>query len=203
MKKSAFTMLELVFVIVVVGILSAMIIPRLDRDNRFEAATQVLNHIKYTQHLAMTEDVYNDAVANWFRQRWEIEFDAAGCYSVHSDTDMDLAVAENAESALDPQTRKRLWSPAGCAMPQAATDFEKMNLAGYFDVLDINSSAGCNGLAISFDTLGRPYDATNTINGVIKTNCDITLNFNSGNPETVRIHPETGYACILNGANCL
>jgi len=196
-------MLELVFVIVVAGILAAMIIPRLDRDNRFEAATQVLNHIKYTQHLAMTEDIYNDLQVNWFRQRWEIQFDANGCYSVHNDRDMDLAAAENAESAFDPQTRKRLWSPAGCAMPMAATDFEKMNLAGYFDVAGIATTAAC--AAISFDTLGRPYDSTNTINGVIKANCDITLNFNTGAPEIVRIHPETGYACILDatGANYL
>ena len=206
MKKLAFTMLELVFVIVVIGILAAMVIPRLDRDNRFEAATQVLNHIKYTQHLAMTEDVYDDGVANWFLQRWEIEFDGAGCYSVHSDRDMDALPAENLEAAFDPQTRKRLWAPAGCAMPQAATDFEKMNLAGYFDVIGIvTNGCGGGGSAISFDTLGRPYDDTNTINGVIRQNCQITLNFNTGAPEIIRIHPETGYSCILDaaGANCL
>ena len=203
-------MIELVFVIVVIGILSAMIIPRLDRDNRFEAATQVLNHIKYTQHLAMTEDVYNDGIANWFLQRWEIEFDAGGCYSVHSDRDRNAAAAENGEAALDPQTGKRLWAPAGCAVPQAITDYEKMNLAGSFDVTGIVNSGGCDGQAISFDTLGRPYGESNlplnnTINGVIKANCDIQLNFNTGAPEIVRIHPETGYACILDaaGANCL
>lgn len=197
-------MIELVFIIVVIGIISAMIIPRLDRDNRFEAATQVLNHVKYTQHLAMTQDVYNDQTANWFRARWEIEFDAAGCYSVHSDIDLDTAAAENQEAAADPQTGKLLWSPAGCAMPQATTDFEKMNLSGYFDVNTI-TFAGCGaGQAISFDNIGRPYTA-NTVNGVLQANCIVQLNFNSGLPERIMIRPETGYACITDSTavNCI
>lgn len=205
MKKSAFTMLELVFVIVVIGIISAMIIPRLDRDNRFEAATQVLNHIKYTQHLAMTEDVYNDAIANWFLGRWEIQFFNCGGYAVHRD--IDLSANPNAvvgEAALDPQTGKSLWVGAVCAA-STPTEYEKMNLATFFDLAGFAFSAGCNGnQQISFDTLGRPYSA-NTIHGVINQNCQVTLNFNTGAPEVIRIHPETGYACILDAAavNCI
>jgi len=199
-------MLELVFVIVVIGILAATVIPRLDRDNRFEAANQVLKHIKYTQHLAMTEDVYNDANVNWFLARWQIEFYGCGGYSVHSNSDLTVAApnAANNESAFDPQTGKRLWSPNNCAMPMAATDFEKVNLFGYFDVNNIGVSLGCLTQSISFDTLGRPYGRT-TIDGVLQANCDITLNFNNGAPEIIRIHPETGYACILDaaGVNCI
>ena len=47
MKKRAFTMIELIFVIVVVGILAAMIMPRLERNGAKEAATQLLTHIRY------------------------------------------------------------------------------------------------------------------------------------------------------------
>lgn len=196
-------MLELVFVIVVIGIISALVIPRLDRDNRFEAATQVLNHIKYAQHLALSQDVYDQTQLNWFRARWEIEFYPNGCYSVHSDSNLNgNPTAANNESAIDPQTGKRLWSPTTCAMPMAAGDYEKVNLAGYFDVQGIATSAGCNGSSISFDNLGRPYGAK-TIHGINNAVCDITLNFNSGAPETVRIYPETGYACILNAGNCI
>jgi len=206
LKKTAFTMIELIFVIVVIGIIAAMIIPRLDRDNRFEAATQVLNHIKYTQHLAMTQDVYNDQNPLWFLARWEIEFYGCGGYSIHSNANLTPAApnAANNEAALDPQTRKRLWSPANCAMPMAAGDYEKMNLAGFYDVNNIATSAGCAGASISFDTLGRPYGAV-AMHGVTKANCNITLGFNVGANEVIRIHPETGYACILDaaGANCL
>ncbi|MGD9717776.1 MAG: type II secretion system protein, partial [Sulfurimonadaceae bacterium] len=50
--KKAFTMLELVFVIVVIGILAAVIIPRMDRDNASEAAIELQSQIRYAQHLA-------------------------------------------------------------------------------------------------------------------------------------------------------
>ena len=204
-------MLELVFVIVVIGILSAMIIPRLDRDNRFEAATQVLQHIKYTQHLAMTEDVYDDtdpdtgAGTGWFKERWEIQFYGCGGYAIHSDRGEDGGNAALADAALDPQTGKSLWIDAVCSAPNP-NEFEKMNLVTYYNLDTPNGfdfSAGCNGQSLSFDTLGRPY-GTNTINGVIKQNCDIQLNFPAG-PEVVRVHPETGYACILDGVggNCI
>ncbi|MBN2895607.1 MAG: type II secretion system protein [Campylobacterales bacterium] len=56
--RRALTMIELVFVIVVIGILSAVLIPRMERDSLREAALQVASHIRYTQHLAIVDDKY-------------------------------------------------------------------------------------------------------------------------------------------------
>jgi len=194
-------MLELIFVIVIIGIMAALVIPRMDRDVRMEATNQLLTHIKYTQHLAMTEDVYSDVVANWFLARWTIQLYACGGYVVYTDTNLGGG-ANRAEAALEPQSRKSLFIDNLCTMPMPVTDYEKVNLAGYFDVTNI-STIGCGvapGLSIAFDTLGRPYSSA-TINGVLQQNCEITLTFNSGLPEIIRIHPETGYACILDRLN--
>jgi len=49
MKHSAFTMIELVLVIVVLGILAALAMPRLERDLRQEAKDNLLSAIRYTQ----------------------------------------------------------------------------------------------------------------------------------------------------------
>ena len=61
--KKAFTMLELVFVIVIVGILSYFVSSSFQRNPLREAADQVVSHIRYTQHLAMIDDKFdpNDA----------------------------------------------------------------------------------------------------------------------------------------------
>ena len=78
MKKRAFTMIELIFVIVVVGILAAIMIPKLNRNASREAANQILTHIRYTQHLAMQDDKYENFVSDnpvrWYRMRWGVAF---------------------------------------------------------------------------------------------------------------------------------
>ena len=200
-------MLELVFVIVIAGILAAMIIPRLDRDNMFEAANQLLNHIKYTQHLAMTEDVYNDTNVNWFQDRWGIDLYNCGGYSVYSDKNRD-GIADQNESAIDPQSKNVLQTTNACV--ENAGSFEKVVLSNHYNIVSItsNNPGGCvfvgTDAIIKFDNLGRPYSA-NAINGVMKLNCEITLTGASGATEIIRIHPETGYACMLDvaGVNCI
>ena len=77
-------MIELIFVIVVVGILAAIMIPKLNRNASREAANQVLTHIRYTQHLAMQDDKYENFISNqskpWFKLRWGITFNKTSLY---------------------------------------------------------------------------------------------------------------------------
>ncbi len=72
--KKAFTMLELVFVIVIVGILSFIAASSFQRNTLREAADQVVSHIRYTQHLAMTDDKFDPNEAQWFMRRWTLRF---------------------------------------------------------------------------------------------------------------------------------
>ena len=104
MKKfnSAFTMLEFIFVLIIVGILAIAIIPRVDTTAPLrDAAYQVLSDIRYTQHLAMIDDRYDANDNEWFKERWTIKFfqnlsyDSAHCagknypniwsYTIYSD----------------------------------------------------------------------------------------------------------------------
>ena len=57
--KKAFTLLEIVFVIVVIGILATVILQRRQDNSLREAALQLISDIRYTQHLALTDDKYN------------------------------------------------------------------------------------------------------------------------------------------------
>lgn len=66
--KKAFTMIELIMIMVVVGILSIAIIPRIDRDTLLEATNQIVSHIRYTQHLAMMDNKYNPKDPNWYKK---------------------------------------------------------------------------------------------------------------------------------------
>lgn len=88
--KQAFTMLELLFVIILLGVLSIVAISRLSTDTSLQEATdQIIRHIRYTQHLAMNDDVYipdtdfsefsdlttqTRHATTWFNSRWQIAF---------------------------------------------------------------------------------------------------------------------------------
>ena len=103
--KKAFTMLELVFVIVVVGILSYFAASGFQRNTLREAADQVMSHIRYTQHLAMQDDKFVPSpemssevglaaktleAQNWYKGRWNIFFSTTAnntiSYSIISDS---------------------------------------------------------------------------------------------------------------------
>ena len=95
----AFTMLELVFVIVVLGILAALALPRMDRDLRQEAKDNILSAIRYTQHLALMDDKTNPTDANWQNKLWKITFSSstdnlANFYTVSSDSNGNGAVVK-------------------------------------------------------------------------------------------------------------
>ena len=72
--RKAFTMLELVVVIVVVGILAMVATPRFKDDQLAELVDQTVSLIRYTQHLAMQDNPFDPQDPAWFKKRWTIQF---------------------------------------------------------------------------------------------------------------------------------
>ncbi|MEA3373238.1 MAG: type II secretion system protein [Campylobacterota bacterium] len=181
MKKSAFTMLELVFVIVVIGILAAAIIPRMDRDTVYEASEQLLSHIKYTQHLAMTDNVYDDTDANWFQNRWLITFDAGNeTYSISKGTGTSYA--------LDPLTKQEI---------DGTDDYDLDNK--YSATIDLDyptGTAAADPFTLVFDHLGRPHSGVGgSVSNILANDLNITITA-SGETANIIVIQETGYSYI-------
>nr|WP_321322518.1 prepilin-type N-terminal cleavage/methylation domain-containing protein [uncultured Campylobacter sp.] len=84
--KKAFTLVELVFVIVVVGILAFALWPTKPPTQALEAARQIVAHIRYTQHLALNDDKFathtyiatdgtkKNIAIDWYKRLWRITF---------------------------------------------------------------------------------------------------------------------------------
>ena len=70
--KKAFTMLELVIVIVAVGILALAALPRLDRDQLGSAVDDIMAAVRKTQLLAMQDNTFDPTVPDWYTKRWRI-----------------------------------------------------------------------------------------------------------------------------------
>ncbi|MBL4730434.1 MAG: prepilin-type N-terminal cleavage/methylation domain-containing protein [Sulfurimonas sp.] len=218
--KKAFTLLELVFVIVVIGIIAAVVIPRQQDNNLEEAAIQVISHIRYTQHLAMVDDRYGQTFGannNWFMSRWQIQFhnDNNGnndeVYSIYSDVDLDAGASADAnanELAIDPVSGREMTGNINL------NRVPNMNLTDTYGIETvILNGAGCpGGQRIFFDHLGRPH-INNTLHQDVMTDqcvislCSVTNCALAAADEIVNIaiEEETGYACIwdMNTGQCI
>ena len=217
MKRFAFTMMELIFVIIVVGILAVLAMPNFDRDPLGEATEQLANHIRYTQHLAMVDDRFDPNNARWYSEMWVLwirqvnDVNNGGqnewFYEVFSDRSNDGNSAQ-AEEAIDPLTGETLGNGGNNVIDNTCPDNKIINLTRKYGIQNIAFAGGQNrnnsGLRrVSFDNLGRPYrDAdpnpnANWRNFLITTNMVITLTGEDGRNATITIVPETGYVSTM------
>ncbi|MCJ7766547.1 MAG: type II secretion system GspH family protein [Thiovulaceae bacterium] len=195
MRHLSFTMVELIVVIVVGGILSIIVLPRLERDNLQIATNQVIRHIQYTQHLAMIDDLYDDSNATWHKAMWRISFRSNNCYVVSSNTDHNSNY-DRTESATDPLTKTLLYSNTDCL--QESSDNSDMFLSDKYaiDSIEFNSACG-NNRFIAFDYLGRPHRTLGTANDLMIGECKITLHSGSRDG-VISISQETGYVKVAS-----
>ena len=205
MKRMAFTMLELVFVIVVLGILAALAMPRLDRDLKQEAADSILSNIRYTQHLALTDNKHKFNLHDWHKALWQIRFSQSGgdwSYTVATNMDRINNLDED-EAAIDPSTGKLMHSTSANASPNIF--LTKKYGISTIDFTNCNVRTGSTGTSgtvqhIAFDNLGRPhrgvFGATNTYSTIMHEDCIIRFTLSNSETFDINITKETGYAYI-------
>ena len=188
----AFTMIELIFIIVVVGILAAVAIPRVERNGLIEAADQLASHIRYTQQLAMSDNKFSATDPNWNRKLWKIQYNGTR-YFIWNDNSADGNQQAN-EYAVDPMNPAKLLTSAGNGITPAQQN-QKLNLGATYSIANIVIGGCGNAIThIGFDFKGRPM-ADNAIlyGGLYRTACTITLTNQAGHTATIFVQPETGY----------
>jgi len=223
--KTAFTLMELIFVIIVIGILSAVIIPNIENNSLKQAAQQVAADIRYTQHLAMINDRYdvNDKntanVVKWFKTRWQILFsnnnsaNGQWAYTIFSDLYGNSTGNPNrSEIATNPGDISRIMTGG-----QSASDdlnisdpsfigMNRLNLGLTYGITNVTFSNSCsyyNSKRLIFDYMGRPLignisSLTSPYDNahILKQDCNITLTQADGNSIILTIEAETGFVKI-------
>lgn len=212
--KPAFTMLELVFVIVVVGILAAVILPRMQQSRLQEAADQIASHIRYTQHLAMQDDKYDTDNADWHKERWQIFFEKSTksnekwSYSIYSDNSPYNGDPDLSEIATNPQDPSTLLTGGSSLIDYTLSNVTKaLRVGDEYGIINITFGEGC-GTAdhrgrIIFDYMGRPmvgksseYSSVYPDKKLFRNDCVITLTNDASETIDITIRPETGYVSI-------
>lgn len=194
--KKALTFIEIVFVIVIIGIISAVLAPNFQSESLPKAAHQLASHIRYTQHLALMDDRFANA-DNWHQSRWHIRFGANSIYSVGRDNNRNGSL-NSSEIASNPSDRNlMLTGDITLAGVADANYTRELNLAEKYGI----QTNWCNNAGISFDYLGRPIssnsagDTTPYTNMLMQNPCIITLT-DQNNDANITIEPETGYVHI-------
>lgn len=223
MMKNAFTMIELIFVIIIVGILSSVALSRMGGKNELKAATeQVIRHINYTKHLAMTDDKFtpepDGSYTNttrdkknsrfWWKSNWQIYFQSSGGtlhYSIFSDKPTKTVgnsqfngAVSSSETAVDPHSGDLMFGEKGQTQYNVEFDIETK-----FNIVDVTFSSSCNNAKkLMFDSFGRPYNGFNTdtldnnpYSNMYKigNGCYITLEHRDEGNAYICIEPVTGY----------
>jgi len=180
-KKSAFTMLEMVFGIVVISIIATLAIPRMDRDLKSEAKAHIISALRYTQHLALVDDRRDPFDATWQSKLWHISFATDGS---------NYTISSGSNFAVDATDGKLLDSTATGS---------KSNLIGKkYGIDGVTASGGCSSPLVAYDNLGRVYDSITSTTPdyahYVTTDCILTISFASSSISdlVINISTETG-----------
>ncbi|WP_434580098.1 prepilin-type N-terminal cleavage/methylation domain-containing protein [Sulfurimonas sp. NW15] len=188
--KKAFTLLEIVFVVVVIGILAAVIIPHTKTNPLQEAAIQLVSHIRYTQHLAIIDDKFDANDPYWFRQKWQLAFSTAAgtnSYMIFSDSPAKIGGAydgnpsanntyTDVEVAQNPLKKgKYLIGVANNNFDNSETKHlsKELDIGKKYGIAAITVTGGSTGSGarrILFDHIGRPYRGNTSSTSMVALN---------------------------------
>ena len=226
--KKAFTLVELVFVVVVIGILAFALWPTKQPTQALEAARQIVAHIRYTQHLALNDDKFaahtdtggtSSIAKDWYKRLWRITFSNLTAdkdckiggwqYAVYQNIAGDLSDKGQPngtiEAARNPAQAGKVLS--ACYSGLSTNTSDELNLSQTYKIENIDfSEFGTQG--IIFDELGRAYprgDFSQAYNNGKKFKLGdnnsygrITLSAKDGSVAKILVFAETGYACVEN-----
>ncbi len=183
-NREALTLVETIFAIVIIGILSAIMAPQFTRSTLTEAAHQIVLHIRYTQHLAMVDNRFDPNEKEWYKGRWQIFFaktdgsDKKWAYTIFADKRGPKGLTgfpDTSEIARNPQNPTAQYLTGGYTwgnIPYRHKTTKKidsrvtkeMNLGHKYNIKEVKFKGGCRSRSrrIAFDYLGRPLFGNST-----------------------------------------
>ena len=203
MMKKSFSLIEILFIIVLIAIITSLFIPKNNFSKLHQAADKIILYLKYTRYIAMIDNKYNINDDMWYKERWTLKFQncskkVGGLYYVVFSDSNHKGSPNKSECLKDPVTNKYLYSHYDC---EASKDESKyILLTKEFGINKVEVS--CNSTStlgqISFGSDGKIYSRLGTKpqdidKYKITETCYIDMYDILNNKITVAIEPDTGY----------
>lgn len=198
--KRAFSLLELLFAITLIGIISSFFIFK-NMDNSLDVATKrVVLYLKYARYQALIDNKFDKDDTLWFRKRYSFRIrrcdNKSGLYyTIHSDTNKNGYISKE-ETLKDPLSDKYIYSSSKCN--EVSSNSKYVLLSKNFGIKKVDMS--CNDTSslgmIAFGVDGKVYskfDGSDSKECEIDKTCYITLYDKGDNSKTIAIEPNTGY----------
>ncbi len=199
--KKGFSLLELIFVILIIGIILSQSIYRNNLSKIQLAKNQIMLHLKYARYVSMIDNKYNYKNNKWFKKRWSLKFmncqsSIGGVYYVlYNDLDSNGAVKKE-ETLRDPLTNNYIYS-FQCVKDDLYDKSKFVLLTKEYGITRVEVS--CNKTStigqITFGIDGKIYarNGEKESDYEIKELCTIKLFDKNSKLETIKIYPNTGY----------
>lgn len=201
--KKSFSIIEIIFVIILIGIISSQAVLHNNLSEIKLAKQQIILHLKYTRYIAMLDNKYDNENDLWFRKRWTMKFlncesSIGGLYYViYSDENLNGHISKE-ETLKDPLSDNYIYSYQ-CKEDSLYDKNKLILLTQRYDIDKIDIS--CNNTTtigqISFDINGEAHSKLSTNENEfdkykLNSKCTIDIFDTSGKKETVIIHENTG-----------
>ena len=199
--KQSFSLLELIFVILIIAIVSSQSIMKNNLSKIKLAKSQIILHLKYVRYIAMLDNKYDYEDSEWYKKRWSLRFENCDSivggifYTIYSDENKAGGVNKT-EVLRDPLTNNYIFATS-CKKDKLYDKSKFVLLTQEYEVQNVVIS--CNETStlgqISFGHDGKVYAKSGEYEEKyeIKEPCRIKLYDNHNQSEEIIIYPNTGY----------
>jgi len=195
----AFSLLELIFVIVLIAIISSTIISKTEISKLQLATDKIVLYLNYTRYIAFVDSKFDIDDVEWERKRWTLKFQNCSdtnngmYYIVYSDMSGGTAAFKKDECMKDPLSLKYLYSGYDCE--PSSNESKNILLTKEFGVHKVEVSCNITSTIgqISFGADGKIYSQLGTNIKEIDEQCLLKLYDINDDYTTIAIEPKTGY----------
>lgn len=205
MKKYAFSLYEIIIVILLLAILASFSVPNKKINNLEVLTIQLKEHIWLTRLKAMSDNIYtHQNKDNWHKSRWTIKFmncqeSIGGIYYVIYKDENLKGSPNKTECVIDPVSKKYLYSNNDCIA--TSDEDHRILITKEYEIDKILIS--CNQTTtigqLSFGRFGEVYTklSDSSADNLLRNDCFIDIYDRNDVKKQIKISQNTGIPEIL------